>query len=237
MAAGRARWHVILNQADNRPDDLSGWSIADEAALPACLLDRQFRYRQANVRWEARVRSGAPGLGDQEIILAGRSFLLDVPADRRERWVTALSDIVAGRLGHFLDEAVEAGPAGERVVVTTASPCLDLDGRVESVLCIRYDLTDARQATANEAELTRILEAARRLQHFLGNQLALTLGYVELMTLDRRLPPDLRERVDEALRGVVEATETLSRLRSLTRFELSPDDPSIAARYPAHADD
>ena len=62
---------------------------------------------------------------------------------------------------------------------------------------------------------------------FLGNQLALTLGYVELLTYDSRLPAELRDRVDEALRGVIEATETLSRLRLVTRLEIPHDDPTL----------
>jgi len=98
---------------------------------------------------------------------------------------------------------------------------------VDGALCVRYDLTDARQASENQERLAQVLLAARRLQHFLGNQLALTLGYVELLTYDPRLPGELRDRVDEALRGVLEATEALSRLRLLTRLELAHDDPSI----------
>jgi hypothetical protein len=73
-----------------------------------------------------------------------------------------------------------------------------------------------------------VLLTARRLQHYLGNQLALTLGYVELLTFDPRLPDELRDRVDEALRGVIEATETLAKLRLVTRLELDHDDPLLA---------
>ncbi len=137
---------------------------------------------------------------------------------------------MAGLLGHFVDQTVEGRPTGEHSVVTTASPSLGPNGDVDGVLCIRYDLTDARQAAESTEQVMKVLETVRRLQHFLGNQLALTLGYVELMTIDPRLPPDLRERVDEALRGVVEATDTLSKLRALARFEVSPDDPSITGR-------
>ena len=116
---------------------------------------------------------------------------------------------------------------GHRVVVTTANPTLDADGTIDGVICVRYDITEAQHAVANQERLTDVLLAARRLQHFLGNQLALTLGYVELLTLDPRLPAELRDRVDEALRGVIEATETLSRLRLVTRLEIDHDDPSL----------
>jgi hypothetical protein len=208
--------------------------MVDEAAFPACLLDSRWRYLHANAGWEASLQKDRFRLGEQEIVLDGRGFLQDVPAERRERWADALKAIVAGRLGHFLDETVERRSTGERVVVTTASPWIGPDGRVDGVLCLRYDLTDARRGAANESALTDVLMVSRRLQHFLGNQIALTLGYVELLTTDTRLPPDLRERVDEALRGVVEATDTLSKLRSLTRLELAPDDPSVTAEHPEH---
>jgi hypothetical protein len=112
-------------------------------------------------------------------------------------------------------------------VVTTVNPTLDADGNIDGVICVRYDITEAQHAAANQERLTGVLLTARRLQHFLGNQLALTLGYVELLTLDPRLPAELRDRVDEALRGVVEATETLSRLRLVTRLEIDHDDPSL----------
>jgi hypothetical protein len=55
----------------------------------------------------------------------------------------------------------------------------------------------------------------------------LTLGYVELLTFDPRLPDELRDRLDEALRGVLEATETLSKLRLVTRLELDHDDHAV----------
>jgi hypothetical protein len=219
-----------LEHADTRISDPSGWSST--AAFPACLLDRRFEYRRINEGWRAYLLEDREATwldADEHGIEARhRSFLLDVPSERRERWAAALAALVAGLIGHFVDESVEDGPTGTHNVVTTASPSLGPTGDVEGVLCIRYDLTDARQAAESTQQLTKVLDAVRRLQHFLGNELALTLGYVELMTIDPRLPPDLRDRVDEALRGVVEATDTLSKLRALVRFEISPDDPSIA---------
>ena len=165
--------------------------------------------------------------GRQSGAWRNREMLVDVPAERRERWSSALRDIGGGRLGHFVDHAIEDHAFGHRVVVTTVNPTLDADGNIDGVICVRYDITEAQHAAANQERLTDVLLTARRLQHFLGNQLALTLGYVELLTLDPRLPAELRDRVDEALRGVVEATETLSRLRLVTRLEIDHDDPSL----------
>lgn len=203
--------------------------------MPACLLDRQLRYRRVNAGWAVRVQGRQSDRPDPPDRPAERSpddadsFLADLPPERRARWAAALGAILAGRLGHFVDEAVEPGPAGERRVVTTACPAFGPDGTIEGVVCLRYELADGREPTGSEEQLIQVLLTARRLQHFLGNQLALTLGYVELLTFDPRLPDELRDRLGEALRGVVEATETLSRLRQLTRLELAPDDPSLAA--------
>jgi hypothetical protein len=164
----------------------------------------------------------------QKVSLTDRAILTDLPEDRRERWSVALGEILGGRLSHFLDRSVEGSALGDRLIVTTATPTLDAAGQVDGVLCVRYDLTEAQIAAGNEERLAQALLTARRLQHFLGNQLALTLGYVELLTFDPRLPDELRDRVDEALRGVIEATETLTRLRLVTRLEIDPDDPALA---------
>jgi len=191
------------------------------------MLDRRLRYRRTNAAWRAHLQGDTFRFGRQPGSWRNREILADIPGERRERWSRALTAIVGGRLGHFLDRTIEAQALGDRIVVTTAGPTINAEGQVDGILCVRYDLTEAQQAAANQQRLADVLMAARRLQHFLGNQLALTLGYVELLTLDPRLPDELRDRVDEALRGVIEATETLSRLRLVTRLELGHDDPSL----------
>ncbi len=212
---------------DAQHDHAHGWRLLEEAGFPACLLDSRLRYRRANAAWLTFLQGDTFRYGTQPVSLAGREVLPDLPEKRRERWSAALTAIVGGQLGHFLDRSVEGSILGERLIVTTASPTLDANGQVDGVLCVRYDLTEAQQSALNEERLTQVLLTARRLQHYLGNQLALTLGYVELLTFDPRLPDELRDRVDEALRGVVEATETLSQLRLVTRLELDIDDPSL----------
>lgn len=220
-----------MNDLDGRPDPTGGWQTLAEAGFPACLVDRRLRYRRVNTAWKAYLQRDTFRCGSQHIVLADRELLPDIAADHRERWSQALAEIVAGRLGHFLDRMVERQSLGNRLVVMTASPTVGPNGDVDGALCIRYDLTDGQQAAANEEQLIQVLMAARRLQHFMGNQLALTLGYVELLTFDPRLPAELRDRVDEALRGVIEATETLSKLRLVTRLDLSADDPSGADHF------
>jgi len=221
-----------LEHSDNRVDEPGGWSLAASVSLPACLLNRQLHYWRVNRSWQQYLRDTGRGIrsrpGGQTVESDGRSFLLDVPDDRRERWADGLAAILDGRLGQFVDETLERGSWGEHITVMMASPALGSHGTVDGVVCVRYDLPGGRRGSSSEQQLLEVLEASRRLQHYLGNELALTLGYVELMTLDARLPPELRERVDEALRGVVEATETLAKLRALTRLEVGPDDPWLA---------
>jgi hypothetical protein len=208
-------------------DSRTGWLALEETGVAACIVDRGLRYRRMTAAWEAYLQGDIFRFGRQRVRFNGRRIVDDFPDDRRERWSEALDAIVGGRLGHFIDRSVEASSLGDRLVVTTASPAVDATGSVDGALCVRYDVTDADQRHANEQRLVEVLLVARRLQHFLGNQLALTLGYVELLTFDPRLPVELRDRVDEALRGVIEATETLSKLRLITRLEMPHDDPSI----------
>ena len=210
-------------------DEPPGWSYVKDAAHPAWCLDADLRYRLVNRAWEHRAREHylpgdplAPGV-------LGRPYLDELHPPARDRWVGVLGEIVSGRLGHFAEETAEHAPGGERRVLVTAGPTPGPDAQPDGVLMVRYDVTDAALAARNADQHALVLQTARSLQHFLGNQLALTMGYVELMTIDPRLPGELRERVDEALHGVVEATESLTHLRRLARGEVAPDDPSIVA--------
>lgn len=216
-----------LEPFDVRRDAVGGWNILDEAGFAACVLDRRLRYRRISTAWRVYLQGDAYRLDRQPASWRNRAMLTDIPVEHRERWSQALQAIVDGRLGHFLDRTTSAHALGERLVVTTASPTINAEGQVDGILCVRYDVTEAQQAAANEQRLADVLLAARRLQHNLGNQLAVTLGSVELLTFDPRLPEELRDRVDEALRGVIEATDTLARLRLVTRLELRYDDPSL----------
>jgi hypothetical protein len=216
-----------VDAPDMPREALNGWLALEECGFAACVVDRQLRYRQVNAAWESYLQGDTFRYGRQPVALNGRCILDDIPTDRRERWAQALGDIVDGRLGHFVDRSQEADSLGDRTIVTAVSPTLAPGGAVDGALCVRYDVTEAWRAGANQERMAEVLLVARRLQHFLGNQLALTLGYVELLTFDPRLPSELRDRADEALRGVIEATETLSKLRLLTRLEMTHDDPSL----------
>jgi hypothetical protein len=68
------------------------------------------------------------------------------------------------------------------------------------------------------------------MQDLLGNQLALTVGYLELIGQDPQLPPALRGWLDEAMRGAQEAAETVHRLAALQRLVEAPHGPGEEPR-------
>jgi signal transduction histidine kinase len=71
------------------------------------------------------------------------------------------------------------------------------------------------------AGLRRAMLAARTAQHLLNNQLALTIGYADLLVDDPRIPPDLRGYVSEIVSSAQAAAATVDRLRRVTRLEES----------------
>lgn len=81
-----------------------------------------------------------------------------------------------------------------------------------------------RQTTHHSRERAARLEGAllagQTMQHRLGNQLALTSGYAELLALDPRLPADLCTHANQAVLGVQRAIAVLEQLNQLRHAEL-----------------
>lgn len=78
----------------------------------------------------------------------------------------------------------------------------------------------AQRAVQQRVErLESVVLAARTMQAEMNNQLALSVGYGELLTKSPRLPDDLRLQAEEALRGAEEAAETLARLCRIARLD------------------
>jgi DNA-binding response OmpR family regulator len=71
------------------------------------------------------------------------------------------------------------------------------------------------------------LLAARTVEHHLGNELALTMGYSELLSTEPDLPERYRPMADAALRGVQQAADTLSKLRRIIRLEEVPGGAGV----------
>lgn len=60
--------------------------------------------------------------------------------------------------------------------------------------------------------------AAGTAGHFIGNKLALTLGYAELLTISKTIDPNAKEMAGDVLEGAIEATKYLKRLASVENF-------------------
>ncbi|MCC6174307.1 MAG: GAF domain-containing protein [Chloroflexi bacterium] len=84
----------------------------------------------------------------------------------------------------------------------------------------------AELAGLERARLEGALLLARTAQHHLSNQLALTVGYAEMLANDVRLPSECREYAREALRGAQAAASTLAQLQRITRLEASTTGPA-----------
>jgi GAF domain-containing protein len=77
------------------------------------------------------------------------------------------------------------------------------------------------------ARLEGALLLARTAQHHLNNQLALTVGYADMVTNDPRLPPDLKECMEQILESAQQAAATVDQLRRVTRLEEAEDGSPV----------
>lgn len=127
------------------------------------------------------------------------------------------------------------GRRGARAAIATPIP---YEGRPHGALVVHTFRPDKRFTPADgevlellasiaaaallgleQARLEGPLLAARTAQHELSNQLALTVGHAELLTINPALPPELLDAASEALRGAEAAAATLQRLQRITRLE------------------
>ena len=112
-----------------------------------------------------------------------------------------------------------------------AAPRLFLGVLFGAATILLVSMATSRGLLAEAAALVRGREAARldgallagrTLEHHLGNQLALTVGYAELLLRHPKLDAELRPMAAEALRGAAEAAETVQRLQRLARLAEAP---------------
>jgi DNA-binding response OmpR family regulator len=120
-----------------------------------------------------------------------------------------------------LAEVLESG-ADDYLTKPFALEALDVrlaiaERRVEAVRERRL----AAIAQAETARLQGVLLASSTVEHNLGNQLALTMGYAELLANDARLDPALRPWAEHAVQGVVNAVATLEKIRRIRKIEQS----------------
>jgi GAF domain-containing protein len=106
-------------------------------------------------------------------------------------------------------------------VVTVAShaPGQQFEQEDATLLELLASLAAAVLVGLERARLEGALLAARTAQHALNNQLALTVGYADLLAADPRLPPKLRDVAGEALSSAQAAAATVEQLQCITRLE------------------
>ena len=105
------------------------------------------------------------------------------------------------------------------VTVATDVPGKQFEQEDATLLELLASLAAAALVGLERSRLEGVLLAARTAQHALNNQLALTVGYTDVLAADLRLPSDLREVAREALSGAQAAAATLQQLQRITRLE------------------
>jgi hypothetical protein len=138
-----------------------------------------------------------------------------VPSELRvigERFRLAVEDQRDDALGH------QGQMQTWSVILMTLAPT---GGAITAILSalLAFGVQRARgraRAQRERARLEGVLLAARTTEHEIGNHLALTRGYAELLAQSDHLPPDLRVLAEQAVQGAREAAEVV---RDLTRLE------------------
>jgi hypothetical protein len=90
----------------------------------------------------------------------------------------------------------------------------------------------ARAATEEAARLQGVILTGRELAHLLNNDLAISLGAVELLGAQSDLPPDLRALVGDASNGLDRAIEHVRQLQQVSRVatKQTPLGPALDLR-------
>jgi GAF domain-containing protein len=120
----------------------------------------------------------------------------------------------------------EGRALGALVVVSVSSRGQFGEPDVEALELLAAEAASALVGM-ERARLSGALLAARTAAHHINNQLALTVGYAELLARHPKLPAELKRMADEALRGAQEAADTLHRMLRIARLEEAegPDAP------------
>jgi GAF domain-containing protein len=137
--------------------------------------------------------------------------LAELPSDRALRGQeTVAIELIQGVNGQCFRIFVRAAPVSEP------------DGTIRAVVVLWRDISELYDGITEHARLEGAVKTARRVTHELNNQLALAVGYGELLTTM------LAEGGDEPAwlagkmhLGAVQAARTVSRLGRIIRFEES----------------
>jgi PAS domain-containing protein len=107
-------------------------------------------------------------------------------------------------------------------VFVRAAPVRDPDGTIRSVVVLWRDITELYDGIIDHARLEGAVKTARRVTHELNNQLALAVGYGELLTTMLAGGGDEPAWLAGKMHlGALQAARTVSRLGRIIRFEES----------------
>jgi GAF domain-containing protein len=137
--------------------------------------------------------------------------ILEVPSDRAIRGQEAAAvEIIRGADGQWFRIFVRAAPVREP------------DGTIRAVVVLWRDITELYDGIAEHARLEGAVKTAARVTHELNNQLALAVGYGELLSSMLAGAGDEQAWLASKMHlGAVQAARTVSRLGRIIRFEES----------------
>jgi PAS fold len=137
--------------------------------------------------------------------------LSEQPSDRAIRGQESVAiELVRGSDGQCIRLFVRAAPVREP------------DGAIRAVVVLWRDISELYDGIAERARLEGAVKTARRVAHELNNQLALAVGYGELLTTMLGQGGDEPAWLAGKMHlGAVQAARTVSRLGRIIRFEES----------------
>jgi GAF domain-containing protein len=155
------------------------------------------------------------GLGGQAIVLRRPVLSNDYMNDPQSLGAAKRAGLAAGIAAPLLCDGEILGA----LMVGTRDPDVKFSDEDAEALEILAGVAASVVAGLRRARLAGAMLAARTAQHHLNNQLAVTIGYADLLVHDPRLPADLRDYATEILTSAQVAAETVDRLRRVTRLE------------------
>lgn len=155
------------------------------------------------------------GLGGQVIVLRRPLFSNDYMNDPSSLGVAKRVGLRAGIAAPLLCDGEVLGA----LMIGTRDPDVKFSEEDAEALEVLAGVAASVVAGLRRARLAGAMLAARTAQHHLNNQLAVTIGYADLLAHDPRLPDDLRAFVAEILTSAQDAARTVDRLRRVTRLE------------------
>jgi GAF domain-containing protein len=157
------------------------------------------------------------GLGGQAIVLRRPVYTNDYMGDPKSLGVAKRVGLRAGIAAPLL----QGGEVLGALMIGTRDPTVRFTDDDAEELEILAGVAASVVAGLRRARLSGAMLAARTAQHLLNNQLALTIGYADLLVDDPRIPPDLRGYVSEIISSAQAAAATVDQLRRVTRLEES----------------